>query len=480
MHRIFFGRRLLMLTVLAGFCGGAAAAESVDWAPLFSHDIDVAGADRLRILGPVFESRTATNGASMWAARPVISVAQLEDEEDRYESAVLWPLWIGTHLNDESYWVGCGLTFWHNYDVTNPRPRYSFWAIPFYFQGRDAGGTNYWAVLPFGGTIREFIGRDEISFVLFPLTYYDRINEVRTRAALWPLISRTQGGGHDRFRFFPFYGYSSLRDEFTKQFVLWPFWTSVRYAPPQSPGFGYILFPLWGHIRLADQVTWYFLPPFIRFSSGAKESKIHAPYPFFQKYSGPTEKLYFWPVWGYKSMPDYSSAFLFWPIGLSNRRQTAQGERHTVKIVPIVYSETHTRKSAAAGAVPEVFFRQFKTWPLFSYKRLEDRSRFVFPSLVPYKDFAIVDRHYAPLWTLYARSRCGATVEHEVLWGWFQYRHNAAGLVRTSLFPLYDVERDVEAEAYEWSILKGLIGYERQAGRRVFRFLYLPVWRQGA
>jgi len=65
-----------------------------------------------------------------------------------------------------------------------------------------------------------------------------------------------------RWRVFPFYGISRSDDRWTKRFVMWPFWTSVKYEYPNQKGGGFILWPLFGKVDVGENYSRSFLPPF--------------------------------------------------------------------------------------------------------------------------------------------------------------------------------------------------------------------------
>ncbi len=450
----------------------------IDWAPLISRDTDVNGDLRCRMFGPLYEVRQAADGKSVWAVHPLVSTITTPSDQ-RQESDILWPLVISKHHRNFWQWRMAVFGLWRDYDITNPQSRYSLWFMPVYFQGRDRQHRPYFAVFPVGGKISEFIFWNEVWFALFPLYAHARIGNVNTYSYLWPLLATSSGKNIHRAYIFPLYGYSIRDNDFDKRFILWPFWTSTRYTYPRSHGYGWVLFPLVGHVKITDQESWMFLPPFIRFSRSKRQHQINCPWPIFQYGSGEIEKLYFWPVVGYKVIGDIQTGFLFWPIGITSRRMTVKGIRQKYFVVPILYSETLTRHNPEAGAQPAeiVDERAFKFWPLFSYRREGDFARFRLPSLCPVKDFAVVERNYAALWTLYTHSACGDVAEDELFWGLFQYRRSASvGILKISLFPLFSVAQKKDGAGVEWSFLKGLAGYERDGDRRRVRLLYVFRW----
>lgn len=475
------------IVVAACVLGLAAPARSgpqaVDWAPFYSRDTDVHGNARRRMLGPFFESRESTNGQSLWAIPPLVSTIR-DPSDQQSETDAVWPLLVSRRHRNLWQMRMAVLGLWRDYDVADPDSQYALWFLPLYFQGRDPEHRPYFAIFPVGGKISQILLWDQVWFALFPLYAHAEIGEVRTDAYLWPLLMKTGAPDIERLSVFPFYGYSIRDNDFYKRYVLWPVWTSARYDYPRSHGFGWILFPLLGHVKLTDQETWMFLPPFARFSTSAHLNQVNCPWPIFQYSSGMIEKLYFWPVVGYKIIGDTRTGFLFWPIGITARRVTPEGINQRYFMVPILYSETLTRRSRPAAvqspagkeSEPEVTLRHFKVWPLFSYRRVGDNSRFGFPSLCPYKDFEVIERNYGPLWTIYSHSASGEVREDELLWGLVQWRRSSAGLLKTSLFPLFSVERPKSGAGVEWSVLKGLVGREREGDQMRVRLLYFIRW----
>lgn len=475
-------KRLGRLGIGIIFAGVLSAAAEIDFAPLFSCDRDLSGQTRWRALGPLWEWKQAGTGQIFRALHPLYSSSETSGRSPqtnsstgtgfRRETNLLWPVWIKKQIDNQSSWQFLVLVYEDDFEVSNPDGRYQFAVFPLYFQGRAQDGTPYLALVPLGGVIHNFLGRDRIAFVLFPLTYTDQVNDVVTRAWLWPIVSSTWGGGHDRFRVFPFYGVTRLRMDYEKRFILWPFWTSANYWYPDSFGSGYVLFPLVGHLSLTDQESWMFLPPLMRFSRGAKKSEVNCPWPLFQWSSGEVRRLYFWPIWGRKSMAGNDSSFVFWPLYHYARRFNEREESTRTMLLPSVYYTIERKLSPATPGQGPVASRALKVWPLFSSRSGPEGFQLKMLSLFPYKDYDPIERNYAPLWTLYSHAERGAVKEDELLWGLFRWRRAGAGPMHVSLFPLFAVDRAAGGIRSEWSLLKGLIGYERAGAKKTIQLLY--------
>ncbi len=452
-----------------------------DFGPLISRQRDLHGHMRLRALGPFFERATQEDGQALTAVRPLYSRYE-HPELERRRSEYVWPLGYSKRFRDE-HSGRVLLAFWTRFDTTDPASRYRFWLIPFYFQGRDIHGEKYAALFPVGGRIHEFLGRDKIEFMLFPLYMRTELNEVPTHSFLWPIVSHTHGRGIYRFRVFPFYGQNRHRDRFNKKFVMWPIWTSAEYYYPGSAGSGYIFFPFYGRLVLDDQRSWMVLPPFIRVSRGDRQNLVLAPWPFFQRRTGEVRQTYLWPLWGTKTMRGVHSHFLAWPI--LRQERVDRGDTYTSRfyLLPFYYSDTRQERAYAPdpeSPVPrgEMTANYQKIWPLVSYIREEEETRFRMLALWPLKYTPSIERNYAPFWSLITHARYEDSSDTEVLWGMYRRQSRGEDKSYTSLFPFFDRTRDdrEDTEIRRWSFLKGLIGYERSGTNRRYQLLYVIRW----
>lgn len=486
---------ILFACTLLGVSGCATAPSagvSRDWGPFYCADRTLGGEARVRAAGPFYEQR-ADAGRSFAAVRPFYAVDR-SAEDDYTTRHFLWPAGVSKEFGQESYWRFL-LAFGHDFDNTQDDSRYRFMLFPLIFAGRDKDRHPYFAVFPLGGTIHEFLGRDEVSFVLFPLYSRSSINDLNSLSVLWPIYSRTVGGDVDRFRVFPFYGRSINGDLSDKRFVLWPFWTQAEFNHPKSRGSGYVLFPLYGHIELSDQETWMILPPFFRRSRSETRSEVHAPWPFFQYRSdGDDDKLYLWPLWGRKQSGSVRSWFFLYPLLGGSEADRGGYTQTRWSVFPVCQSEKRIIKPEATGSdraieAPDAADsgdeaaltsslprrardrRYFKLWPLFSYRRDGDASRFRLPDLWPLSQTVGVEHNWSPLWTLYTQSRLGGAEEDELLWGVYRHRRQE-GTRRVSLFPIFERSRREDGSEVEWSVMKGLAAYRRFGLEYEFRLLY--------
>ncbi len=438
---------------------------------------DVNGDVRLKGLGPLLETARTDEGTSMLATRPLFSTVE-DPPNDRSIFDYAWPLANNRTTADENLWRFL-IFYGFNHTTNDAANRYRTWLIPFYFQGRDESGKTYRALFPVGGTIKDFVGRDEISFVLFPLYSYSTINDLKTHNVLWPLISRTTSDkGHIyRHRFFPFYSVNHHEGKYHKRSFLWPIYTDVSYDYKHSKGGGFVLFPLYGRLKLNTEDTWWVLPPFFRYTKGKDGMMLNAPWPFYQrKVTEDIDARIIWPIWGRKSVGTLERRFFLWPIFWTIHDNRADSDWKRFYAVPLYYdTKVYSRPDPDSGKTPEMIGRRNKIWPLYTYRRDGDSSRLQVPDLWPFGYAASVERNWSPLWTLYSRERNGESVDQEILWGLYRNMKRGDEQRYWSIFPLFDYRRDAQVDqpAKSWNILKGLVGYERKGDRKSVRLLYL-------
>ena len=400
---------------------------------------------------PIYEQLEATNDMSFLAVRPFYSHVD-DPATERWRKDYLWPLYTQKGFKDEQY--SRLLFFGYSLDFSADDNRHRTWVIPFYFQGVDAHDESYFAIFPFGGTIHEFMGRDKMMFVLFPIYGKSQINDVHTTSVFWPIYSRSQGEKVDRVRVWPLYGQTDLHGEFKKKFVLWPIYSSVKYTNERNPGGGFVVVPIYGQIKTEKADNYWLVAPFIRYMNSDEQWIVHAPWPFIQLAGGEMKKRIFWPIYGKKSLGTLTRQYVAWPILWNNKTEYARHDQHRRLIVPFVSYQTDVvTKKTGKYEVGDVSSRYWKIWPLMSWERKDGNSRFRTLEFWPLRDTPGVERNWAPWWTLYRRMNTDGEVGHHLLWG----------LYRQTKSP----------EAFEWSLIKGFVGYKKTETSRRYRILFM-------
>lgn len=454
--------------------GVKLADPAYDFGPFAAGFAGVDGSERATVAGPFFETARGTNAEALVAVRPFYGGVNQTNNFNRSTTDLLWP--VAQDWDFENQSVSRFLFFMSfNHDTASNSPRHRLWLPPFWFSGRDAKGTNYWALFPLYGSIHEFLGRDTIDFVLWPIRSTSTLNDLETSNWLWPVYSETtsKDGRIHRHRLFPFYSYSYQRDHFTKRSVLWPVWSSVKYDYPDEKGGGWILFPVCGRMKTGHEKTLWVVPPLFRFSKGPHYSKVLCPWPFIQVERGKDyRKTYVWPLWGNKKVGTVDSTYYAWPIVWDNYMDRGQYQDHLVVVAPFYRHYVTMRKGD--GQTPSlVTERQEKLWPLMNYRHKNGTSQFRTLDLWPFAENEHVDLNWAPLWTLYDRTWTGDKLDSRLLWGLYRHQRRGDEASYVSLFPFFSWRRDDEDSHFSgWSFLKGLVGREKTDHGASWQLLY--------
>lgn len=467
--RFMGGAGLLCIFLIAPAVSGFER-RAVDWGPLFNRTLYEDGAIRTRALGPFFEKVDHPEGYDFYAVRPLFSRLD-EPDMDRTRREYVWPLASSRRLGTDSAWRV--LIAYGAKDSANPNKPYRIWILPFYFQGRTKAGDPYFALWPLGGTIRDFMYRDKINFVLWPIYTRTQVNALDSVSVVWPIYNKTTGGKVHRERVFPFYGVSSRDGMYTKKFVCWPFWTSTQYHDPRYAGGGWILFPITGRVKTVSQDSLMFIPPLIRIDRSDDLRRIHAPWPLVQVSSGETKRRYFWPFYGRRQIGHTKTGFFLWPLMRFEDTKRTTTHYGGYRFFPFVH-DWQTRTLNNEGEPDAVLTRKLKVWPFYSYQKEGDESMLRILELNPFRHYDAMERNWSPFWTVYSRLERGEDRETEILWGMYRHRRIGACYRRVSLFPLFEYERDErEDDTRSWSLLKGLVGWERKGENRGLRLLYV-------
>ncbi|MEI6563800.1 MAG: hypothetical protein WCO42_05775 [bacterium] len=459
-----------------GLVTGVTATPAYDYGCLASAGRNLHHQDTARGLGPIFERSSRGGTDTLTAVRPFF-VSEWDPTEGKKILDVLWPVGHIRHWNNETDWRFL-TAFYHDPDAADPASAYRFWILPLVAMGRDKTGEDYGAVFPLGGRIDDWFGRDRVEFVLFPLYWHSELKDIRTDHYLWPLISRTTGDDLSRFRVFPFYGRSEKKGEGESRFILWPFWTTVRYDHPGARGSGFMLFPVYGHSKTERSESWMFLPPFFRHTAGKTGTENIVLWPFIQTEKSPGhEKFYVWPLYGRRTTERENRRFWLWPLIWNRTESLPAVENNRFTVFPVFHSESSRLKKDE----DKVIDRYVSVWPLCSYERIRDGARRVrVPDLWPFRNTAPIERNLTPWWTLYKYERTPVGRENDFLRGLVHWGAMTNGAAYGSFFPLASWGRDdADGKHKSWDFLKGMLGYRHDESGKVWQMLYFIHWRVG-
>jgi hypothetical protein len=467
---------LLLLGLLLPTAVGAAEVEEDQvrtfW-PLFDYrSSPTHNYSSLHLLGPLFklESKGAETEFSL---RPLLFHAWEADGEDTV-TEVLYPIGAGK--------TGRGLTAFHglrllNYDFGEAEEGSDneFMLFPFLFYGDHEERGPFFAFFPFGGTLYEKFGRDEIRFALFPLYGRTQKGSTTTTNILYPFFAGIQGEEESGFKVWPLYGQSEKTGVYRKRFALWPIFYSQDLAldsdsPRQRRG----VFPLYtsdiSPQRQARTVLWPFFSHIEDQQRGYEEWNL--PWPLVRLSSGRyKEGLRVLPLFADERVGAGRNRWFLWPLYKIEEIDSDLLYRRRDRVLFFLYSDL-VEATKESGTAPK---RRRAFWPLFQYE--SNKGVHHFSTLALFEPFfpenGGILRNWAPLWRIYqARWDDHGNEISSLLWNLYWKERRGTDLA-WELFPLVNYRQENQ-QVVEWSLLKGLVAVRQQETGRRLHLLYLP------
>ncbi len=392
--------------------------------------------------------------------RPLVSVSS-------QEVRCVWPIF--RHRYDErgrSMWLLPVL-----YYVSKPREAgydRDLFIFPVVFWGDSPGEGSHFALFPAGGTIKPFMGKDEMVFALFPLYLCLKSRENRSHHVLWPLVNWMDGGGRTGWRFWPLYAtYRGVtldgRPKFHRDWVLWPLFSHQRYhLDTKAPIEAWVAFPFYSQIESKHlsrrNVCW----PLFSYEEDRKRNYRSWGMPVLPiRYArGDDEwQLDVWPVYGHWERSERYRQFALWPVQRYETEKGTDVQAERFYLLPFWWESDVTwppRKKKGAAGEGEARFRKRRTlWPLFASEEENDRARWDVLSLLPWFD-EDTERFWGRFWTLARYRSSGKDEAFELLWGLFSWESGPV--------------------AHAWRFAGGLFGTETDAaGATTYRVFFIPI-----
>ncbi len=414
--------------------------------------------------GPFFIYRRDQRGSEV-GFRPFFYWRSAEDKYSQLE--YLYPLgkYKKTPQEVESYLMPFYLT---RQDLTRGEKRERNFFLAFW--GETESGEPYGGFFPLGGSLKNRFGKEEMNFVLWPLYSDSREGENKTYTFLWPIFTRTSGGGREGFKIWPIMGYENKEQEYVKSFFLWPFFHfEKRYLYTNDPVEISMFFPFYIEQASSRRATYTILWPFFNYTYDEDENyrQIDFPWPFLQWAKGDDKSiLRIFPLYGHKHWEERESGYILWPLYWYDRQEEADYRmwRHRYLLFSKNQMEIWSKEGKKAQTL--------RLWPFFYYGlRKEGAVHFYFPALLPIDDEGF-ERNWGPLLRLYEYYRSPqGDWESRFLWGIYLHRQSAQReLYELSfLFTLYRAEN-----LFYFSILRGLVEYRATGRERALRLFYSP------
>lgn len=345
--------------------------------------------------------------------------------------------------------------------------------FPFYISGKSEKYGPYTSVFPFYGDIYERFWRDEYHYAMFPL--YSRTVKKGTtnRNYLYPIFSTTSGDRESGFQVWPLYGQAAKEGVYSRRFVIWPFYMQEKSGlDTDNPTSKFYLLPLYAATDSPKTTSRYYLWPFFGYRTEADGKQEERDYfwPFVRTIRGEKRTMdSYLPFYSLDERPESRKRWYMWPIFKHEELNSAAFRQERDRILYFLYSDN--RESWPKDGSDR---RRTAFWPLFLYKRDPHgvKSLSLPAPVESVLDRDQIERSWAPFWRLY-QQRWDDNGDSAASFLWNLYWHERRGDdLAYELFPL--VAYSSEARTADLRLLKGLIRYRNDAGRKKLSFFWLP------
>ena len=461
----------LLLAALPGVC-------AADWShagPLYDdYSLTLGTGHRTEAAGPFFYSEQ-DDTQKTWGVPP-FCWGQSDTATDVDKFTFIYPFLTCNRYGSEYRWQLFQVFSFAGGQNQQQAGIKRYTLFPLFFSQRSADtNLNYTAFLPFYGHLQNRIFVDEMFFVMLPFYLQTRKAEVVTENYLFPLFSRTRGGGVEGWKILPFAGHqhkdittrsigfgetepvpgydrrfvspfyyrqiSGLgSDQVTDERAILPFYNTTRSPQRDSTA----VFMLFAHVedREKKYSEWQLPWPIIIFARGEGKTTTRV-----------------WPFFSHAQTANAESAFIIWTLYKYNRFHNAVVDRSRTRWCLFLYSDT-VQKNIETGKSQ----RRQDFYPFFTRTRdLNGNDRLqVLALMEPIYPFSeSIEREYSPMWSL-----------------WRAKKNPTTGAGSQSLFwNLY--RRDTTPESKKVSLLFGLFQYQSSLAGTATRWFYLPVKKSG-
>ncbi|MHB1397273.1 MAG: hypothetical protein ACYDAI_02100 [Trichloromonadaceae bacterium] len=467
---------LLLLGLLLPTAGGAAEVKEDQvrtfW-PLFDYrSSPVHNYSSLHLLGPLFKLESKGTETE-FSLRPLLFHAWETDGEDTV-TEVLYPIGGGKSRR--------GLTSFHvlhllNYEFGDAEEGSDneFMLFPFLFYGDHEERGPFFAFFPFGGTLYEKFGRDEIRFTLFPLYGRTLKGSTTTTNILYPFFASIQGEDESGFKVWPLYGQSEKTGVYRKRFALWPIFYSQDLAldtdnPKRRRG----VFPLYTSEISPQRTSRTVLWPFFSHIEDQRRDyeEWNAPWPLVRVTSGRyKEGVKVLPLFADERVGDGRSRWFLWPLYKIEEIDSDYLYRRRDRVLFFLYSDL-LEQVKEDEVLPK---RRRALWPVFQYESSKGVHHFSTLALLEpfFPDNGGILRNWAPLWRIYQTrwDNHGNSIS-SLLWNLY-WKERRGDDLAWELFPLVNYRRENQ-QLVEMSLLKGLVSFRSQESGRRLHLFYLP------
>ena len=456
-------------------CAQTGFSTTNDWsAGFFAHEfpLTLAPGHRFEAAGPFFYQES--KGTQQQIAVPPFFSRTWDPDLDFEEYDFLYPVLTYDRFGSEYRWqIGQLFSFAGGQTQTDNDTK-RFTLFPIYFQQRSKNPEdNYTAFLPFYGTLKKRLSRDETHFVALPLYVKTLKRGVTTSNYLYPIFHTRTGEGLTGWQVWPLFGTETKTLTWKtnniseavpvggteRRFYMWPFYFDERTGLGTTNVYReqlFVPFYLFGSspLRYSKSYGW---PIGLTTVDDRVEGyhEIGAPWPIIVFRTGASNSITrVWPFINVNHMPGRERITYLGPayIHLSYTAELVSWQRN--RLLYFLYSDT-TETNRVAGTVR----RLTSLLPLFTARQEHDGSSRVqvLALLDPFfGSNKSIERNYAPIYSLWRSEKNpkAGTGSESILWNLYR--------------------QDTSREFRKYSLLFGLFQYQSTPRDKRWRLFYIP------
>lgn len=455
--------------------GQSGFSRTNDWSAGFlvhEFPLTLAPGHRFEAAGPFFHRED--KGTQHEIAVPPFFSRTWDPDLDLEEIDFLYPVLTYDRFGSEYRWqVGQLFSFAGGQTQTDQSAK-RFTLFPIYFQQRSENSEdNYTAVVPFYGTLKKRLSRDETHFVAFPLYAQTRKKDVVTSNYLYPIFHKRKGDGLAGWQVFPLFGTESKTTTWNtnnlnevvpvggaeRRFYLWPFYIDEKSGLGTTNVFRESLFMPFYLITSSPQRSsisygWPIGLTVVDDRNGGYH-ELGAPWPVIVFRTGGSNSITrVWPFININRSPGRERYTYLGPVYIHNSYTAELVSWERNRLLYFLYSNT-TETNRTTGSVR----RQTALLPLFSARQEHDGSSRlqVLALLEPFfGGNKSIERDYAPIYSIWRSEKNpkAGTASESILWNLYR--------------------QDTSSGSRKYSLLFGLFQYESNPRATRWRLFYIP------
>jgi len=457
------GLFLFFVCFLAGESTQAAAGKTNSLGCLWDRfNLSLEPGCRTEAAGPFFYTQQ-TEDESTWAFPPFFStVTNPAVAYSDYD--FLYPLLTRVQYGREWRWQVCQLLSFSGGKEPTEAEKTRHTLFPIYFSQRSTVDTNlnYAAVVPFYGTLKNRLTRDQIHFVMFPFYSQTWKKDVVTENYLYPFGSIRDGDGMHGWKVWPVVGRENKMvmlhtngfgdvetvGGYHRSFFLWPFHIKADNAiGTDNPEKFRASIPLYTYTRSpqldSTTVLWPLFTWLDNREKKYREWQMPWPIVIFARGEGKTTSRVF-PIFSQSHNAVKESDFYFWPVYTYRRTHSDPLDLQRTRVAFYLYENT-LEKNTQTGA----YKRRVDMWPFFTWHRElngNERLQILAPLEPAVPENSGIERNWSPLWSLWrAESNPkSAMASQSLLWNLYRQETAPAHKKVSLLFGLFQYQCDGE------------------------------------